>query len=218
MKLSIVVATPEARFSALALKGDFRDNFALLNSLGYDGVELAVRDPQTIHPEKISSLLEEFHLQLSAIGTGRAFGEDGLSFTSSEQSVRNAAVERVKRHIDLAHELKSKVILGLILGKTEMNKETEHLALECVQTCSEYAAKQNVSLLIEPINRYETSFINTVDQCLEFIQKIGRPSCRILVDTFHMNIEEPSIYKSIKKAESLIGHVHIADSNRWHPG
>jgi 5-keto-L-gluconate epimerase len=71
---------------------------------------------------------------------------------------------------------------------------------------------------LEPINRYETTLINSVGQGLELVEAVGAANMGLLADTFHMNIEEPSIEGSIRQAGDRIFHFHVADSNRWHPG
>ncbi|MFH1537577.1 MAG: TIM barrel protein, partial [bacterium] len=116
MKISIAVSTPDAEFSALALKGNFRDNFRLVRSLGFDGVEISVRDPAALDTGELVSLAEEHSLSIAAMGTGRAFGEDGLSFSDPDPGVRGKAVGRISSHIELASLLGCRVILGLILG------------------------------------------------------------------------------------------------------
>jgi len=218
MKLSMAVSTPDAKFSALALKGPYDDIFSLLHECGYEGAELAVRDPARLDLEELERLLNRYNLVVPAVGTGRAFGEDGLSFSSENETVRRAAVERIISHIDLCARLKALVIIGLIVGNAPAGKATENYAAGCLRECADYAAGRGVTLVVEPINRYETGFITSVDICMDFLEKVGSPSCRILFDTFHANIEEPSIVGSIMKAGSLIGHVHVADSNRKHPG
>jgi sugar phosphate isomerase/epimerase len=73
-------------------------------------------------------------------------------------------------------------------------------------------------MTLEPLNRYETNFINTLDEGIKFIKKIGLQNVKILADIFHMNIEEVSISKAIIEAKNYISHVHFADSNRCAPG
>ncbi len=75
-----------------------------------------------------------------------------------------------------------------------------------------------VRLALEPINRYETTLINTVDEGLDLIDRVGADNFGLLLDTFHMNIEEPSIEESIRRAGDRVFHFHVADSNRWYPG
>jgi sugar phosphate isomerase/epimerase len=73
-------------------------------------------------------------------------------------------------------------------------------------------------LALEPINRYETTLINNISQGLELIRHVGAENFGLLLDTFHMNIEEPVIEASIRACGEHIFHFHVADSNRWHPG
>lgn len=218
MKLSIVLSTQPASFSALAYKGEIEENIIKINNLGYDGVELAVREPHLLDPTYIASLCSSQGLPVPAIGTGQAYGEEGLSFTHKDEIIRKKAIERIKAHIKFADQLNAQVIIGLIRGKTE---EIDHLISEeyLISALKECANEnKNVKLAIEPINRYETNLINTVESGLDLLEKVGMENVGLLLDTFHMNIEEPSISKSILKAADRIFHFHVADSNRWYPG
>ncbi len=73
-------------------------------------------------------------------------------------------------------------------------------------------------MVLEPLNRYETPLINTAREALEFLDLVGADNLGLLLDTFHMNIEEPSIEESIRMCGRRIFHFHVADSNRWYPG
>jgi sugar phosphate isomerase/epimerase len=90
--------------------------------------------------------------------------------------------------------------------------------LDCLQECARAAMEEGVRLAIEPINRYETDLVNTVDEGLELIRQVDVSSLGLLLDTFHMNIEEPDIEESILRAGKHLFHFHLADSNRRHPG
>lgn len=221
MKLATVISIQDSKFAALPFRGDLADNLEKIAQLGYSGVELAVRNPQQVDKEKLKELITRNALTACALGTGQAFVEDGLSFTSSENHIRKQALERLKSHIRLGSYLHCPIIIGLIRGKTEQDKvksESLKLLQEYLCISSEYASSFGVELLLEPINRYETDLINNVDEAIEIIQKISSPNTAILADTFHMNIEEPSIVESIRKAGKLLKHIHFADSNRWAPG
>ena len=99
MKLSIVLSTHAAQFQAVAFKGDFEANVAKIAGWGYDGVELAVRDPRLVDADELLRVVSAHGLEVPAIGTGQAWGEEGLSFTSDDPGVRAAAIERIKRLI-----------------------------------------------------------------------------------------------------------------------
>jgi len=219
MKLGIVLSTQAAQFSALAYKGQLAENAAIISSLGYDGIELAIRDPQLVNLSKIKSLLRELDLTVPAIGTGQAYGEEGLSFVDADESVRHKAIERIKSHMHLAESLGSMVIIGLIRGFKEKDvsaQQTEEWLVEALRECAQ--ENRNVKLIIEPINRYECDLICTVIEGMELMEKVEYQNVGLLLDSFHMNIEEPSIYESIKIAKERLFHFHIADSNRWYPG
>lgn len=219
MKLSIVLSTQPASFSALAYQGNLKRNIASIARLGYDGVELAVRDPTLLDIPALESALTESDLPVPAIGTGQAYGEEGLSLTSSDEAIRRGAIERIKSHARLAAELGAIVIIGLVRGKTKegmSQHDTLDRLVESLRECARFDT--TVKFAIEPINRYETDLINTVSSGLEFVNKIGLDNVGLLLDTFHMNIEEPDITASIRQARDRLFHFHIADSNRWYPG
>jgi sugar phosphate isomerase/epimerase len=220
MKKCIVISTPGAQFSALAMKEDFKESIKKVADLGFDAVELAVRDPRMIDVHEIRSLLQQHHLTVPAIGTGQAYGEEGLSFTDPDPEIRRKAVQRIKDQMNLAMDIRGpQVIIGLIRGtvKSGMDKEkAEKYFIQSIVECLEY--KPEVTLTLEPINRYETNLYNDTRSAMEVIDKIGRPNLKMLADTFHMNIEERDIIESILRAKGYISHVHFADSNRWAPG
>lgn len=223
MKLSVVLSTDPAKFDAVVYKGGIQDNIAQIADIGYDGVELAVRDPAQLDVDGIKRMLVQHKLEVPAIGTGQAFGEDGLSFTDEKAEVRARAVARIKSHIRLGADLDAVVILGLIRGVTPngvSHDQAMDWLVQALQECAEMASKLNVKLALEPINRYETDLINTLEEGIALLQQVGTGgrALGLLPDTFHMNIEEPSITASLRLAAPSIFHFHVADSNRWYPG
>jgi sugar phosphate isomerase/epimerase len=221
MKLAIVLSTHAAQFQAVAFKGDFETNVARIASYGYDGVELAIRDPKLVDIDELDEAVRRHGLEVPAIGTGQAWGEEGLSFTSDDPAVRRAAVERVKSHVPLARHFGATIILGLIRGITppgQSHAQSMAYLVEALQECSALAASEGVRFALEPLNRYETDLIHTVEEGMHLIQQVGAENFGLLLDTFHMNIEEPSIQASIRACGDRIFHFHVADSNRWYPG
>jgi len=221
MKKSIVVSISSTKFSALAFKEDFERSIKKVANLGFDGAELAVRNPKDLKVENIIKIIKENNLEVPAIGTGQAYGEEGLSFSDPDEVIRKMAVERIKDQIIFASHFNAQVIIGLIRGKIEesVNRaEAEEWTVNCLRKCTEFAKEYNVRLTLEPVNRYESNFINTLSEGTEFIKRVESSNLGLLADTFHMNIEEISIYNSIIQAKDYITHVHFADSNRWAPG
>ena len=221
MKLAIVLSTHAAQFQAVAFKGDFESNVAKIAGYGYQGDELAIRDPKLVDPAELEAVVSKHNLVVPALGTGQAWGEEGLSFTSDQPEIRRAAIERVKSHIPLAARFNAAVILGLIRGISPQGQSHEQLMaylVEALQECSAAAAPHGVKYALEPLNRYETDLIHTVADGLDLIERVGADNFGLLLDTFHMNIEESSIEESIRACGDRIFHFHVADSNRWHPG
>ncbi len=221
MKYSMCLSTNPAKFDAVPFKGDFEKNVQKIADLGFDGIELAIRDPQIINQKEIKAVLDKADMSVPAIGTGQAWGEEGLSYTDPDSGVREKAVERTISHIDFASETGAVIIIGLLRGviKPGVNKEEAHKWMyEAFKTCCSAAAKKNVKIAFEPINRFETSLLNSVAEGLDFIEKVGFENLGMLLDTFHMNIEEPVIEESIRLAGEKMFHFHYADSNRLYPG
>ena len=219
MKLGIVISSQPSSFSALPFTEGIAENVAKVKQLGYDGIELAVRDPQKLDVDTLVSLLDRHRMSVFAIGTGQVFLEEGLSFVDPDENIRRKAIERIKAQINLAKVLDALVIIGLVRGK-KGNKTSDEQAdkwlCEALRECA--AEDDSVKLVIEPINRYETDMINTVGSGLELMEKVRMENVGLLLDTFHMNIEEPSPVQSILDAGKYLFHFHIADSNRWYPG
>ncbi len=156
MKISLVLSTHAAKFEAVALKGDFETNIARISDWGYDGVELAIRDPRLVEADELERVVKSHGLTVPAIGTGQAWGEERLSFTSDDPAVRAAAVERVKNHIPLAARMDAMIILGLIRGITPVGQthqqSTKYLE-ESLKEVASAATTQKVCFALEPLNR-----------------------------------------------------------------
>jgi 5-keto-L-gluconate epimerase len=221
MKLSIVLSTQPAQFQAATFKGDLETNLTRIAGLGYDGVELAIRDPRLVNADELERLVRERRLGVPAIGTGQAWGEEGLSFTDPDPAVRRKAIERIQSHFPLAARFGALVIIGLVRGIVRPGVDSQQAMdwlVAALQECCSAAQVFGLRLALEPINRYETSLINNIDQGLELVERTGVENFGLLLDTFHMNIEESQIEDSIRRCKARIFHFHVADSNRWYPG
>ncbi len=221
MKLSIVLSTQQTQFQAATFSGGLKSNLSQIAALGYEGVELAIRDPRLVDLDALEALTRQYGLTVPAIGTGQAWNEEGLSFTDPDPAVRRAAIERIISHAPGAARFNAVIIIGLVRGVTRPGVEYgQGMAWLCeaLQECSQAARPFGVRLALEPINRYETTLINNVEQGLKLIQEVGADNFGLLLDTFHMNIEEPQIEESIQKCGERLFHFHVADSNRWYPG
>ncbi|MCP4401523.1 MAG: TIM barrel protein, partial [bacterium] len=167
MKLSIVLSTHAASFKAVAFKGDFETNLARIASYGYDGVEPAIRDPKLVDREQLIGLVQKHNMEIPAIGTGQAWGEERLSFSDPDPIVREKAIERIASHIPLAQQVDAAIIIGLVRGiapTTVSEQQADAWMVEAFKICTQEALQAGVKLAVEPINRYETSLINSVTE------------------------------------------------------
>jgi sugar phosphate isomerase/epimerase len=221
VNLSIVLSTQQTQFQAATFSGNLDGDLKKISMLGYNGVELAIRDPNLVDIDSLDKMVARYKLQVPAIGTGQAWGEEGLSFTDPDASIRSKAIERIKSHIPLAEHFHAVIIIGLIRGIVKTNvSQTQAMdwLTEAIAECSQAARAYGVRMALEPINRYETTLINNASQGLELIQRVGADNFGLLLDTFHMNLEEANIEESISNCNKHIFHFHVADSNRWYPG
>jgi len=221
MKLALVLSTGAAQFKALAVSGDLDANMARIAAWGYDGVELAIRDPRRVDGEALVRLAAENGLEIVGIGTGQAWGEEGLSYTDPDPAVRQAAIARTIDHLPFAARTGAVLIIGLLRGIVRPGVDPARAMdwlVAALQRCCASALDQGVRIALEPINRYETTLINTAAQGMDLVSRVGAPNMGLLLDTFHMNIEEPDMEESIRACGERIYHFHVADSNRRYPG
>ena len=199
----------------------FRAMLQRFSSWGYDGVELAVRDADAVDQAALQECLGTAGLPVAAWATGTAYSIDGLSFTHPDPEVRLAAQARVVSHCRMAARLGGLVILGLVYGRVPAGVPREQ-AWEwmCAGVSAVCAAgrQMDVSLLFEPINRYLTDLVNTTEDGIAVVDALQQPNLGLLLDTHHMNIEDPDMAQAFVKAGARVCHVHAVDSNRCYPG
>jgi len=219
MKLSLVVSIEDTAFDAVPVRDGWREGMRMAAELGYDGVELAVRDPGATDANAVARSLRDARLQVPAIGTGQAFLADGLSLSHPDEGERRRAIERMEAHIHFAAQFGAAVIVGLLRGRISgASAATHHRLEQSLDAILPLAEREKVPVLIEPINRYETDLLSTVDEVVSLADRVGSPVLAVLADTFHMNIEEVSIEAALRSAGARLRHIHAADSNRWAPG
>jgi len=223
MKVALTATPSRVPFAPIVVQGGVAEGFSLAAELGYDGVELHLRQPSDIDPGEVMRLASRYGLGVPTLGTGLAASEDGLTFTDADRDVRRRAVDRVKEHVRLAADLGSAVTIGRLSGRVGQGGEKQQRArradsLTCIEEVCRGAEAVGVTVLLEPLNRYECDYINTVRDVLCIVQEIGAHNLQLLADTFHMNIEEADIGASLQQAGSLLRHVHFVDSNRQAPG
>ncbi len=224
MRIALAIAPAHAEPSAfVVLRDRLEVGIAKASRLGYDAVELALASADEVDTAHLRRQLDEAGIGVSAISTGRVFAEQRVWLSATDASVRERAVGIVRGLLDLAPEVDApRVNIGRVRGFVPDGEPPEAAMgrlVDAVRECAEHAASLDLDLVVEPVNRYETNLVNSlVPDGLALMRAIAHPRVRLMPDTFHMNIEDASITRSLETARSHIGYVQVADSNRRAPG
>lgn len=196
--------------------------FEKLKGLGFEGIEVPLGYPflRTLPISGIKKKTEETGLAC-VCSTGL---DEERNIVSPEPGTRKKGIEFLARCIKIAADLGSDVLSGVLYapwgGFTGQPRTTEewNYCKEGLMKAAEVARENSVFLAIEPVNRFESYFLNTAADGKQLITEIGHPNIKLHLDTFQMNIEEDSLYKAIKTAGDLLYHFHACASHRGIPG
>lgn len=186
---------------------------------GYDYVEIALLDPWSVDAAMTCDLLAEYGV--------RAHASLGLSpttdVTSTDPLIIAKGDELLRKATDVLHQLGGTELCGVIycsLGKYPGPASNENRAnsVAAMQRLADYAADKGININLEIVNRYETNIMNTGIEGIAFIDQVNRPNAFIHLDTYHMNIEEDGMEKSVLAAREKLGYVHIGESHRGYLG
>ena len=221
IRLSVAIAGENAEPSAFVVWRGFADSFRKASELGFHGVELALKTASDISGKELERLLSKHGLEVSCISTGQVFAALGLYFTHPDADVRKRLYDVFFELIDLASEHGRLVNIGRARGFIAPGADvegTKQIFAQALGPVREYAIKRGVKLIIEPVNRYEINFINSVDEGSELINSLGLSGVGLMPDVFHMNIEDDKIGGSLIRNKDNVAYIHMADSNRLAPG
>jgi len=218
MKSAVTISlVPEARGGPFVFWDDLAAGIRQAAELGFDAIELFPPGPDAVDPAELRKLLGDSGLSLAAVGTGAGWVKHKLTLTHPDAAVREKARAFVRSMIDFAGPLGAPVIIGSMQGRwgDGVTRETALGWLaDRVMELGEDPGQFAVPLIYEPLNRYETNLVNTLEAGAALANAQGPSNVRLLADLFHMNIEEESLAGAIRAAGSHVGHVHFADSNR----
>jgi 5-keto-L-gluconate epimerase len=224
LKLSVTVKTNEIEGEVpfALFTGSFDERIQKAADLGYDGVELMTAYPFRLDPKHIKRKLGETGLVPSAIGSGAAYSVDKLSLLSKDTDTSRRAEERLRDLILFAAAVEAPLVtVGGFRGLAAWGGPDARLRLmEVMRRAADRASAEGVRLVVEPLNRYESDIIRNATEGLQFLDETSRANIGIVLDVFHMNIEEPIMEHAIKQVASAqrLWHVHLGDSNRSAPG
>ncbi len=187
---------------------------------GFDGAELPVLNPESMNFKAYKERAEELGLELTCC-TGLSPEAD---ISHPDPKVRARGLEHLRRCLHAAGEVESPVLAGVLhLGwgaaaaKGEIGDYSRRSA-EALKIVAAEAETAGITLCVEILNRYESFFLNTVGEGLDFIDTISSPAVKLLLDTYHMHIEEDNMPSAVINCGSSLGHLHCSANNRKRPG
>lgn len=190
-----------------------------LKATGYDGVEIPIFTGEVSHFAALGQRIRDAGLETTGIAVIPAG-----SAISPDAGERQKALDGLKWMIDCTAALGAKVVagpfhqpLGVFSGRGPTADENKWCAA-VHKAAAQYAAKGGVSLAVEPLNRFECYFLNTIEQAVALSKAVDEPNYGYLFDTFHTNIEENDVPALVSQTVGWIRHVHITENNRGVPG
>jgi D-psicose/D-tagatose/L-ribulose 3-epimerase len=189
---------------------------------GFESIEIPIEDPSHIDPAHVKRELDKLGL---VCGTACACVGPDRDFRGTPKQ-QETAMAYMKKVIDQMVVLDCPSLIGPVyssVGRADAVPPAEYkkqwkTVVKNLRTICAYAEKKGKQICMEPLNRFETDFINTCDQAIRMIKDVGSPALKLHLDTFHMNIEEKHQGDAIRKAGKLLGHFHACGSDRGTPG
>jgi D-psicose/D-tagatose/L-ribulose 3-epimerase len=203
--------------------GVTEEHYPLLNSIrqwGFDGVEVPLFAEEDANLRKTARALENAGLSRTAV----CVCTPEANPIDPDPTVRRAGLDHIKERIDWSAILGVEILcgpfhsaLGKMVGRGRTTEEWGW-CVEVLREAAEYAGKAGVKLSVEPLNRFEVYFLNTAEDANRLVAEVGHPNLGYLYDSFHANIEERNVYRSVAANFAGINHVHISENHRGIPG
>jgi len=190
--------------------------------IGADVLELCIEDPGRVSADAVLAAAEGTGIAFSICG---AFGPD-RDLSHEDPRYRRLGLDYLQFLVDLAAATGAPTVVGPMysaVGKARLlsaedRQQQRRWAVESLREAADFAAAKGVRLALEPLNRFETDLVNTVEQGLDLCDRVGHENVGLLLDTFHMNIEEKSVGAAIRLAGDRLFHVHTCENDRGTPG
>lgn len=189
---------------------------------GYDQIEVCIEDPSVLSAAKVARAAGDCGLEVLVCG---AFGSN-RDVSAEEPERRRGGLEYLRHCVEFAAAVGSPWVSGPMYATTGQARLLEpeqraaqwNRAVDSLQQVASDAAASGVSLAIEPLNRFETDLVNTVEQGVRLCFDIAAPNVGLMLDTFHMNIEERDLPTSIRAAGDKVFHFQASENDRGTPG
>src|SRR5690606_437965 len=188
----------------------------------FDVVEIAVEDPALIDVKKVKEALNQYGLQTVICG---AFG-NSRDLTNESKDVQQNGLSYIEACLDMCAELGVSFFAGPMysaVGKARMLKPEQRkaewdLAVHNLQKVCDMAGSRGLKIALEPLNRFESDLVNTANDVMSMVKDINHPAANVILDSFHMSIEERDVEQAIKSVGDKLIHVQVSENYRGAPG
>jgi len=201
-------------------------DFNLINKakkMGFDVIEITLDEFEPhFDVNQMRRRLEDNEMEIAVDSTL----DSSRDITSEDAKIRQKGKDFIKSCIENCHKIGAKILCGPLYAEVmrtrkvpfEVKKKEWQRCVDSLKEVSEFAKQAQVIIAVEPLNRFETDFLNTAEQGLKLIRDINSPQVKLHLDTFHMNIEELNIGESIRMVGKDLYHFHACENNRGIPG
>lgn len=222
MSLNVTFGVSTWLWTSPFTTASIRELFPKISKMGYDVVEIAVEDPSLIDINAVKNALQEYNLKVAICG---AFGPT-RDLTNEDPAVHRNCFSYIESCLDICVALDTSFFGGPMyaaVGKARMissdkRKAEWDLAVKNLKIVCELASVRGLQIALEPLNRFESDLINTAADVSRLVSDIDHPAARIMLDGFHMNIEERDIEKAITTAGDKLIHLQVSENYRGTPG
>ncbi|HVP49194.1 MAG TPA: sugar phosphate isomerase/epimerase family protein [Bryobacteraceae bacterium] len=207
-------------FIVKVLTGDLDELPRQAVAWGYDGIEF-MPDPEKVpEPNAMEGALKAAGAVMPVVNSGR-MGVQRMALLHEDEAVRRRSIAAFKRMLDFAGYFGARVGLGVARGKGipgATREEMDSLAAGVFPELADHAERAGAVIMLEPADPGVTSYINTMDEAMEWVRRIASPAFSVMLDTYELAESEPSIEHGIRAACGQARHIHLYDPSRWPPG
>jgi 5-keto-L-gluconate epimerase len=223
IKTSLFIATPDMPDVDYVhlYKGEIEDNVRKSAEAGFDAVELITPDPDTFEWNRLEKALSEHQLTMSSINSGRLYSQYGVTLINEKKEIQEKAIQKFQSIIRAAARFNCFANIGIFRGPAISHKPvayTRDMFVDILKGLCDYAAGYKVGINFEPTNRFEINFINSTDDGLDIINRVNKSNLGLLLDLYHMNLEDDDLLSKVVYCRNVVKHFHFTDTDRWPAG
>jgi D-psicose/D-tagatose/L-ribulose 3-epimerase len=213
MKFSYVLPDP----ASYRHWDEFDADLACMKRAGYDAVELQIPDPALFDEARVRRSLESAGFAMCAFQSGATYYSRGNCLCTADEAVRQRTIALLKSFVDLAARWQALIVFGSLQGR--LTDEPDRTAgarriRAAIAEVGRYATDCGVTLAFEPVQHGEVGFHNTIAEVAEVVRSLNLPGVGMMIDTFHMNIEERDMFAPLAPIRDILAHVHLSETNR----